>query len=245
MALYTIADLHLSTFEQTDKSMEVFGKAWDGYMVRLKNNWTKLVSAEDTVVVPGDVSWALSLDEALSDLRFIDALPGKKILGKGNHDLWWSSMKKHREFFEQNGIRTIFFLYNNAIETEDFIVAGTRGWYNEKDATNAPKNTDFEKISNRENLRLEASLAEAEKLRAASPEKEILVFLHFPPVFAGKVAEEIVQTLLRHSVRRVFFGHIHGNYTAPPTFSYEGIEMSIVSADYLGFIPKHIPKLSG
>ena len=238
MALYTIADLHLSTLDTTNKSMEVFGSRWADYITRIEQSWRQLVTDSDTVVIPGDVSWALSLDEAVSDLRFIDALPGRKILGKGNHDFWWCTMKKHDAMFEKEGIKTISFLFNNAHETEEYIIAGTRGWYNEKDATNAPDGADFAKLTNRENLRLGMSLARAEELRAKSPEKEIVAFMHFPPFWNGKASEEIVEQLISHGVRRVYFGHIHGNYAVPPSFEYRGIEMHLVSADYLKFVPR-------
>ena len=101
MALYAISDLHLCTNDVSNKSMEVFGGAWTDYIMRIEQNWRRLVTNEDTVVIPGDISWALSLDDALSDLKFIDALPGKKILGKGNHDFWWATMRKHEQFFEK------------------------------------------------------------------------------------------------------------------------------------------------
>ncbi len=240
MSLYTMADLHLSTFDQTNKSMEVFGKSWADYMIRIENNWRRLITDEDTVVIPGDVSWALSLEEAESDLKFLDSLPGKKILGKGNHDFWWSTMRKHEIFFEKNEIRTISFLFNNAHETEDFIIAGTRGWYNDEDAANAPDNTDFEKLTNRENLRLRASLEAAKKLQEQSPDKEIIVFMHFPPFWNGKASDGLIRVLKEYSITRLYFGHIHGNYTVEPHFVYEGINMHIISADYLKFIPKKV-----
>jgi predicted phosphohydrolase len=238
MALYTIADLHLSTFDKTNKSMEIFGKSWADYMLRIENNWRHLITDEDTVVIPGDVSWALSLEESESDMRFLNSLPGKKIIGKGNHDFWWSTMRKHEAFFEKHGIDTISFLFNNAHEVEDYIIAGTRGWYNDEDAANAPDNADFEKLTNRENLRLKASLTEAKKLKEKSPEKEIIVFMHFPPFWNGKASDGLVKLLQEYGVKRVYFGHIHGNYTVEPKFTYEGIEMNIISADYLKFVPK-------
>lgn len=151
-------------------------------------------------------------------------------------------MKKHNELFEKHGIKTISFLFNNAHLTEDFIIAGTRGWYYDEDAANAPDNADFAKLTNREQLRLEASLQEAEKLRESSPEKEILVFMHFPPFWNGKASENMLDVLKKHNIKRLFYGHIHGNYTVPDKFEYDGIEMNIVSADYLGFTPKFIPK---
>ncbi len=237
-ALYTIADLHLSTLAETNKSMEIFGRSWADYMSRIESNWRRLISDGDTVVVPGDISWALSLEEAASDLKFLDSLPGKKILGKGNHDFWWCTMKKHYAFFESLGINTISFLFNNAHEVENYIVAGTRGWYNDSDAVNAPDNADFEKLINRESLRLKMSLSEAMKLKESAPDKEIVVFMHFPPFWNGKASEELMHILKEYGIKKVYYGHIHGNYTVPQTFVHDGIEMSIVSADYLKFVPK-------
>ena len=240
MALFTISDLHLSTLDSTNKSMEVFGRRWADYLTRIESNWRRLVEDDDVVVIPGDISWALSLDEAESDLRFLDSLPGRKILGKGNHDFWWSTMKKHTAFFDKIGVTSITFLFNNAHETEEFIIAGTRGWYNDEDATNAPDNADFEKLTNRENLRLRTSLDEAKRLQTASPEKEIIVFMHFPPFWNGKASDGIIDILHEYGIKRIYFGHIHGNYTVEPKFVYDGIEMNIVSADYVEFIPKVI-----
>lgn len=243
VSLYTMADLHLSTLDKTDKSMEVFGKSWADYITRIENNWRRLITDEDVVIIPGDISWALSIEEAESDLRFLDSLPGRKILGKGNHDFWWSTMRKHNAFFERIGINSISFLFNNAHETEDFIIAGTRGWYNDEDASNAPDNTDFDKMTNRENLRLRASLSEAKRLKENSPEKEIIVFMHFPPFWNGKASDGLIEALKEYEIKRVYFGHIHGNYTVPPCFNYEGIDMHIISADYLKFTPKIVQKL--
>ena len=172
MSLYVIADLHLSTLDSTNKSMEVFGRRWDGYMTRIKNNWQRLITDDDTVVIPGDISWALSLEEAVSDLKFIDSLPGKKILGKGNHDFWWCTMRKHRQLFEKHNINTISFLFNNAYETNEYIIAGTHGWYQDEDAQNAPDNVDFDKLVHRESLRLKTSLDEARKLMKSNHRAE-------------------------------------------------------------------------
>jgi predicted phosphohydrolase len=238
MPIFAIADLHLSTLDSTNKSMEVFGKRWTGYINKLKDNWKKLVSDSDTVVIPGDISWALTLSEAESDLKFLDSLPGKKLLGKGNHDFWWCTMKKHEEFFKERGINSISFLYNNAYETDEFIIAGVRGWYHDEEI--APNNTDFEKLVNRETQRLKFSLEAAEKIRDKSPEKEILVFMHFPPFWNGKESERIVELLCEHGIKRIYYGHIHSNYTVPPEFEHKGIKMSIISADYLNFTPKII-----
>jgi len=240
MSLYTIADLHLSTLDTTNKSMEVFGKSWAGYITRIESNWRHLIKDDDTVVIPGDVSWALSLQESESDFKFLDSLPGKKIIGKGNHDFWWCTMRKHTEFFEKIGVKTISFLFNNAHETEEYIIAGTRGWYNDEDAANAPDNADFTKLTNREALRLETSLKAATEIKEKSPHKEIIVFMHFPPFWNGKASDNLISILKKYDIKRVYFGHIHGNYTVPPSFIYDGIEMTIISADYLKFVPKSV-----
>ena len=240
MSLYTIADLHLSTLDSTNKSMEVFGQRWADYQNRIVAAWRHLITDLDTVVIPGDISWALSLEEAVSDLKFIDSLPGRKILGKGNHDFWWCTMRKHEALFEKEGIKTVSFLFNNAHETDEFIIAGTRGWYNDSDATNAPDGTDFEKLTRREAMRLRMSLDAAKKLQDVSPEKEIIVFMHFPPFWNGRESESLCELLSEYGIKRVYFGHIHGNYTVEPSFVYRGIEMHLVSADYLKFTPKII-----
>ena len=151
-------------------------------------------------------------------------------------------MKKHEAFFEKNDINTISFLFNNAHEVENFIIAGTRGWYNDEDAANAPDNADFEKLTNRENLRLKTSLQEAKRLQESAPEKEIVVFMHFPPFWNGKASDGLIALLKEYGIRRLYFGHIHGSYTLPPKFTYDGIEMNIVSADYLKFIPKLVER---
>ncbi len=241
MALYAIADLHLSTLSSTNKSMEVFGKRWADYQTKIQNNWTRLVTENDTVVIGGDISWALSLDEATSDLKFIDALPGKKILLKGNHDFWWTTMKKHKEHLDRCGIETLCFLFNNAYEVGDFIVAGTRGWFSDEKNQKTANPADFEKLVAREAQRLKTSLDAAAALRDECG-KEIVVFMHFPPVFGDFVSENLITLLKQYGIRRVYYGHIHGSYTTPPSFIYDEIEMSIISADYLSFVPKFIDK---
>ncbi len=240
MSLFTISDLHLSTHEATNKSMEIFGKRWDCYMQRLEKNWRAVVTDADTVVIPGDISWAIDLDEALSDFKFLDSLPGKKILGKGNHDFWWSTMSKHKLYFEKHNIRSISFLFNNCHETDKYIISGTRGWYLEADAMKTVTPADFEKIIARETGRLRTSLIEAKKRKKETPEKEILVFLHFPPFWNEKRTPKIYELLKEYEIERVFYGHIHGNYGVPQFFTYDGIAFHLISADYLDFLPKII-----
>lgn len=238
MSIYAIADLHLST-KTADKSMEVFGKRWDGYMDRIERNWRHLVKENDTVIIPGDISWALSLEDAADDLLLIDSLPGKKILGKGNHDYWWSTMKKHSEFFSRIGIHTISFLYNNAYDLGDMIVAGTRGWYIDEDSPNAPENSEYGKLMNREVMRLKTSLTAAKSLQGDSG-REIACFLHFPPVYNGEEITALTDLIEEFGVRRVYYGHIHGKYSLPPVTLHRGVEYRIISADYLEFVPKFV-----
>lgn len=241
MSVYTIADLHLSTDSATNKSMEVFGQRWANYITRLEANWRALVQENDTVIIPGDVSWALALEESREDMHFLDSLPGTKILGKGNHDFWWSTMKKHEEFLKKEEIYSIRFLFNNAFEVDDFIIAGSRGWFYEDGIGKVHNDVDFEKITARELGRLRLSLEAAAKLREATG-KEILVFLHFPVIWCEKANMPFVDLLVSYGVRRVFFGHIHSVYNVAPITEYMGIRFELISADYLSFIPKHIPK---
>ncbi len=242
MAVFTISDLHLSQGASTGKSMEIFGHRWQGYVEKLEKNWRALVSDTDTVILAGDISWALSASEAVDDFRFLNTLPGKKIVGKGNHDFWWQTMKKLEAFKEENNFSTISFLYNNAFLVEDFIVCGTRGWFYDPSCDNIPPETDFRKIIAREVVRLRLSLDAAVKLKEEHPEKEILVFLHFPAVWANKESEEILSVLKEYGVRRCYFGHIHGSYDIPGNFVTQDIRFCITSADFLHFTPQIIHK---
>ena len=242
MSVFAISDLHLSLNSATNKSMEVFGRRWQGYVEKLEKNWRALVGKEDTVILAGDISWAISAEEAREDFQFLHKLPGKKIVGKGNHDFWWQTMNKLSAFKEQNGFSDISFLYNNAFTVEDFIVAGTRGWFYDPSCDNIPEETDFQKIVARETVRLQLSLDEAMKLKAISPEKEILAFLHFPVVWAEKCSDEILAVLKEYGIRRCYYGHVHGSYEINGDFDAEGIRFSVTSADFLHFTPKIIHK---
>jgi len=235
MSIFAMGDLHLSTNQKTNKSMEVFGKRWQGYMDKIKKNWEAVVSENDTVIIPGDISWALTLEEAEQDLCFLDSLPGKKIIGKGNHDYWWSTVTKMKAFFEEHSITTIDFLYNNAFETPEAIIAGTRGWYVEE-KLQVTETADYEKIVARENQRLEISLRQAQRLRGDS-DKPILVYFHFPPVFKSFRCDEFIETMKKYGIQKCYFGHIHSNYLIPRSVECDGILMTIISADYLDFVP--------
>lgn len=239
--LYVIADLHLSTMEGMNKSMDVFGRRWNGYVEKIRKNWTAVVEPEDSVVVPGDISWALSLNDAVCDLHFLDDLPGHKYITKGNHDFWWSTAAKMERLFSEEGISSISLLNNNAwLCEDDFILCGTRGWYQDESCDNMPKDTDFGKLVAREAMRLKLSLESGRSLACANPGREMLVFLHFPPIWNGLHCQPILDLLHEYHIRRCFFGHIHSNYTAPASFVEDGIRFSLISADFLNFSPRPI-----
>lgn len=237
MSLFVISDLHLDVLTN-EKSMEIFGDKWKDYTQKIYKNWTRIITDDDVVVIPGDISWALNLENSVYDLKWIDALPGKKIIMKGNHDFWWSTLTKMKRFFEENNISTIDILHNNAIETENYILAGSRGWFVDKSVQPAKSLTaDYEKILNREKIHLRMSLEEAKKMKSSS-DKEILVFFHFPPIWNGFECIEIIDILKEYQIERVFFGHIHGSYNVSSSFEYDGIKFKMVSADFVDFIPQ-------
>ena len=239
MAIFSIADLHLSL--STPKPMDVFGNRWQGYTEKIEKNWRAVVKDGDTVVIPGDVSWAMRLFETEADFRFIDSLPGEKIIGKGNHDLWWTSVSKMESFLGDAGIRSIRFLHNNAYLVEGVVIAGTRGWFPEERLMTSKTlaDADFEKLVEREAIRLRASLCAGVKLReeAGLPDAPIFVYLHFPPVFEDYKVTRMIDLMREYGVTRCFFGHIHGVFTVPASFVEDGIVMSLISADFLNFVP--------
>ena len=243
MALYALSDLHLSN-NKTNKSMEVFGSRWKNYMERIEQNWRHLVEPTDTVIIPGDISWAMTLEEATEDFAYLDSLPGNKIISKGNHDYWWATQTKVYAFFEKHDYHSIKLLHNNAHEVENFLICGSRGWFSDEALGNIPEGTDYQKIVAREAIRLRISLEEAERINQQNgSKKEKLVFLHFPPVFRDFCCREIVSVLKEFDVRRCFYGHIHGVYDVTGTFEHNGIQFTMVSADYRDFIPLHIAKM--
>ena len=235
MPIFAMADLHLSN--TVNKPMDIFGSRWTDYMTKIAKNWSSIVTDEDTVIIPGDITWAIDYEEAIEDFKFIDKLPGKKLIGKGNHDYWWGTMTKNRKFVEENDFNTIDFLYNNAYIIEDFIVCGTRGWYvDEKLQMGNSKDVEYQKIVSREAQRLRISLEEAVKLQQQT-NKQILVFFHFPPVFNGFVCKELVDILIEFNIKNCYFGHIHGVYNVPRCNEYSGINFTLISSDYCNFVP--------
>ncbi len=244
MSLYVMADLHLSMADP-DKSMEVFGRRWCDYTNKIKKNWNAVVEPGDTVVVPGDISWALTLNDAEKDFEFLNLLPGRKILGKGNHDFWWTTMAKTEKFLAAHGFSGIDFLYNNAFHVENFILCGSRGWFADPGAEKIPKDTDYEKMTAREAARLRLSLETGLALKKNAPDAEMLVFLHFPPVYNGLTVPAITDVLHEFGIRRVYFGHVHGNYTLPRSFTADGIRYALIAADFLNFCPAPVLPESG
>jgi predicted phosphohydrolase len=239
MSIFVIADLHLDTVTN-EKSMEVFGNRWQGYIAKIQKNWNAVVTDKDTVIIPGDISWALTTEESIPDLQWIDALPGRKIIMKGNHDFWWTTLSKMKRLFEENGITTIELLYNNAIEVENYIVAGSRGWFVDKSVQPAKSvSVDHSKIVNREVIRLKLSLEEAKKL-SENTGKEIIAFFHFPPVWSDFECIEILEVLEEYNVSRCYFGHIHGCYSQGSVFKWKNIEFRMISADFIDFLPQII-----
>ena len=224
MALYAIGDLHLCL--GAPKPMDVFGGNWTGYMEKLKDGMSVITGA-DTTVLMGDLSWALSLEESAADFAWINEIPGRKIILKGNHDYWWSTAAKFAKFCEANGFESMNLLNNNCYEYEDWAICGTRGWFFEQERSGAHD----EKVFKRELCRLESSLK-------AAGEKQKLVFLHYPPKYKGYECREILELLEKYEVRRCFYGHLHGgSHKLAMEGLWDGVEYRLLAADYLNFRP--------
>ena len=224
MALYAIGDLHLCL--GAEKPMDIFGGAWVGYMEKLRQGFS-VIKPNDTTVLLGDLSWALDLAQAEADFAWINEIPGKKIILKGNHDYWWNTAAKFYRFCEENGFSDMFILNNNHYEYEDVAICGTRGWFFEEERSG----THDEKVFRRELIRLEASL----KLAG---EKQKLVFLHYPPRYKGYECSEILDLLRKYEVRQCFYGHLHGaSHGLAMEGLWDGIDYRLVSADKLNFCP--------
>ena len=224
MALYAIGDLHLSL--GAPKPMDIFGGAWEGYMDKLCQGMS-VIGEEDTTVLLGDLSWALDLPQSKADFAWIDRIPGKKIILKGNHDYWWSTASKFQKFCTEHGFSNQFILNKNHFEYGNFAICGTRGWFFEES-----RSSDHdEKVFKRELIRLEASLQSAGEL-------EKIVFLHYPPRYKGYECTEILELLNRYQVRKCFYGHLHGpSHGLAMEGLWDGIEYKLVSADRLNFRP--------
>ncbi|MBE7011060.1 MAG: serine/threonine protein phosphatase [Ruminococcaceae bacterium] len=231
MALYAISDLHLSF--GTDKPMNIFGAKWENYTEKLKYNWQSKVCSDDVVIIPGDISWALYIEEAYEDFKFLNSLSGTKVIMKGNHDYWWTTVSKMEKFFAENNFNSIKILNNNAYMYNKTAVCGTRGWnFPTPNATGEDK-----KIFEREKIRLVLSL---ENAKEKSPD-EIIVAMHYPPL--SEENYEFIDIMKEYGVSRCVYGHLHGPSHAT---AYEGIkeniEINLISCDYMNFDPLFLKK---
>lgn len=229
MSIYVIADLHLS-FTQ-NKPMNIFGNNWDNHAEKIKNNWIKKVKEEDYVILPGDFSWATYLEDTKKDFEFLSKLPGNKILLKGNHDYWWTTLTSMRNFLEDNNFEQIDFLYNNSYCIENKIIVGTRGW-------NILDNENDNKMIRRESARLEFSIQNA--IEHFGSDKEIIAFLHYPPITLNSIYRneetDFVKVLKKYYIKKCYYGHLHGNSHKDAVIGeIDGVNYRLISADYLNF----------
>ena len=229
MSIYVIADLHLSF--SNSKPMDIFGENWRNHEEKIKENWEKNVNEDDLVVLPGDFSWAMYLEETKKDFEYLNSLPGKKLLLKGNHDYWWTSVTKLRKFLKDNNFNNIDFLYNNSYEFENYIITGTRGW-------NLLDEENNSKIINREIIRLELSIEDG--MKKSNGEKEMLVFMHYPPIIntnkINKEEHKFIELMKKYNVKKCFYGHLHSDSIKKAIEgNVQGIELKLVSADGLDF----------
>jgi len=231
MGIYAISDLHLSFSENVQKPMDIFGGEWLGHTERIRSNWERTISKEDTVIVGGDISWALKIGDAAPDLAWIRELPGNKVFVKGNHDLWWASIKKLNSMFGAD----MRFIQNDFYEAEGYAICGSRGWI-------CPGDEDYteqdEKIYSRELLRLRNSLTAAK----AGGFSKIIGVLHFPPTNYKFHESGFTDMFAEFEVKRVFYGHLHGNdaFRRGVQGNFKGIEYKLISMDYLKCIPYRV-----
>ena len=225
MAIYTIGDLHLS-FE-TNKPMNIFGANWEKHEEKIKKDWQEKVKEEDLVVLPGDFSWAMYLDETQKDFEFINQLPGKKLLLKGNHDYWWSTVTSMRKYVKEKGFENIDFIYNNSYEFENQIIVGTRGW-------TISEETEDIRLTKREIDRLELSIKDG--ILKYGEDKETIVFMHYPPITRNCMYTDYIKIMKKYNIKKCFYGHLHaGSIQDAVEGTVEGIQFKLVSADGLDF----------
>ncbi len=229
MSIYVIADLHLSL--RRPKPMDIFGENWAGHEEKIKENWIKNVKENDLVVLPGDFSWETYLEDTKLDFEYLNNLPGKKLMLKGNHDYWWTTLTNMRKFLKENKYENIDFIYNNSYEFEDKILCGTRGW------SIADEEND-QKLINRELIRLELSLKDG--VNKYGEDKEIIVFMHYPPITKAKIESEqemkFVELMKKYNVKRCYYGHLHGTSIKDAIEGIvEGIQFKLISADGVDF----------
>ena len=225
MAIYAIGDLHLSF--GVNKPMNVFGDIWEDYEKRLEQNWVSKVSASDTVILPGDFSWAMYLEETKEDFKFINNLPGKKILLKGNHDYWWNTVTKMRKYIKENDFKNIDFLYNDSYEIENKIIVGAKGWNISEDAEDI-------RITKRESERLELSINDG--ISKYGKDKEIIAFMHYPPLTKKYIETEYTKILQKYNIKKCYYAHLHATSIQDAIEGHiNGVEYKLISSDALQF----------
>ena len=226
MAIFTIADLHLSF--NTNKPMNIFGTNWENYEEKIKKDWQEKVTEKDLVVLPGDFSWAMYLDETEKDFAYINSLPGKKILLKGNHDYWWSTVTSMRKYIKEKNFENIDFLINNSYEFENKIIVGTRGWALTED-------TEDKRLTQREVARLELSIKDG--IEKYGEDKEIIVCMHYPPFNNYKESEmNFIATMKKYNVKTCIYGHLHGEAgKEAKQGKIDGIDFKLASCDQVEF----------
>lgn len=229
MSIYAIGDLHLS-FSQ-NKPMNIFGENWKNHAEKIKENWLQKVKKEDTVIILGDLSWAMYLKDTEMDFKYLNSLPGKKIILKGNHDFWWSTLNKMNEFLKEKNIENVKFLYNNSYLLENKIIVGSRGW-------NVLDKENDEKMIKRENARLELSIKEG--IEKFGQDKKIIAFMHYPPINKSQILKGektiFTNTFEKYNIHNCYYGHLHGtSHRDAVEGIINGIEYKLLSADYLNF----------
>ena len=229
MAIYAIGDLHLSY--SSSKPMDIFGNNWENHEEKIKKDWLSKVKDEDTVIHLGDFSWAMHLKDTVKDFEFLNSLPGKKIMLKGNHEYWWTTIKNMKNLLTENNFPNIDFLQNNSFEIEDKIVCGTRGWTLLSDNTE-----NSQKMLNREAIRLELSIKTAIQKQEKAKQKEIIVFMHYPPVIKQNQNTIFLEILKKYNIKKCYYAHLHGNsINEALEGNFQGIELKLLSADALDF----------
>ena len=229
MAIFAIADLHLSFNE--NKPMNIFGEKWQNHEEKIKQDWLKKVTEKDTVLLPGDFSWSMYLKDTKADFEYLDKLPGRKILLKGNHDYWWSTLNKMQKYVEENNFKNIDFLYNNSYEVEGNIIAGTRGWVQSNEQ-------EDKKMINRESIRLEISIKDG--IQKFGEDKPIIICMHYPPYTnynkQNLIDSPFIEIMRKYNVKKCIYGHLHGESIKEAIQgNIEGIDTTLVSADGVNF----------
>ena len=229
MSIYAIGDLHLSF--QENKPMSIFGENWQNHEEKIAIDWKSRVKEEDTVILPGDFSWAMYLENTYEDFRYLNQLPGKKILLRGNHDYWWSTLTKMRKYLEDNEFHNIDFMQNNSFEIEDNIIVGTRGWTISEDS-------EDKRLVERETIRLELSIKDG--IEKFGSEKPMIAFMHYPPITVHQVAKnettEFMEILKKYNIKECMYGHLHSSSIRDAVEGfYDSVNLKLVSADGLDF----------